>query len=146
MKKGQSYRVCEYCQREFGTNLGQFTGTSLVQNMSLYTPTVAVAGMVPPATLPKIKSSPNCTHCHGLGYEYKGTYWAPCDRCIKKFGNMLVCRKCVGTGTKLSNGLPCKCLKHKIHPAKTTATTNAPLTTTTTTTTPITTTYTTTNI
>lgn len=73
--------------------------------MNLYTPAVASVGMVPPPNLPKIKAAENCAICHGQGYEYKGTYWAPCDRCIKKLGNFLVCRKCVGTGTRLKDGV-----------------------------------------
>ena len=117
-KKTNDWFACNYCVREYGTDLNTFTGTNLVRNPSIYNVTAPAGMMMPPPTLPKIKAAPNCVICHGLGYEYKQTFWAPCDRCIRKFGNILVCRRCVGTGSQLKNGLPCKCLKHKLKPAK----------------------------
>eukprot|EP00347_Sterkiella_histriomuscorum_P018124 403346695 len=121
-KKQKDWRVCEYCVRESGTPLTMFQGTNLIADTQLYS-TAPVMGMVVPTNLPHIKSAPNCTICHGQGYEWKYSYWAPCDRCIKKFGNMMVCRYCVGTGFKLKDGTKCKCLKHHLHKAKPAATT-----------------------
>lgn len=124
-KKLKDWRACEYCVREYNTPLTTFEGTNLIRDTSLYNAAVPAMGMGVPAGLPTIKASPNCYICHGQGYEYKSTYWAPCDRCIKKFGNLLVCRYCVGTGFKLRDGTKCKCLKHHLHKAKPVTTTTA---------------------
>jgi len=120
----KDWRVCEYCAREHGTPMTTFEAyPNLIANTSLYSSAIPGVAMTPPTNLPIIKSAPNCTICHGQGYEWKNTYWSPCDRCIKKFGNILICRYCVGTGYKLRDGTKCKCLKHHLHPAKNTSTT-----------------------
>ncbi|CDW77322.1 UNKNOWN [Stylonychia lemnae] len=116
--KVKDWRVCEYCAREHNTDLTIFQDTNLVSDSTLYSSNVSNAAMIPPLTLPVIKSAPDCVICHGQGYEWKQNYWAPCERCIKKFGNFMVCKQCVGTGTKLKDGTKCKCLKHHLHPAK----------------------------
>lgn len=142
-KKGQDWRACEYCLREYGTPLSTFsTYPNLVSNPSLYTVETGVTNpymttsTTKPANLPVIKANPDCIICRGQGYEWKSTYWCPCERCIKKFGNFLICRYCVGTGYKLKDGTKCKCLKHHLHPAKNaTPTKKEPEGTTTTTTT-----------
>lgn len=66
LKKQKDWRLCEYCAREHNTDLSMFEGTNLLEDRSLYgCTTVTTAAMIPPLTLPTIKSTPDCLICHG---------------------------------------------------------------------------------